>query len=1568
MAACALTLGSMSVSAQDLATGKYYLQNVESGLYWGAGDHANWGTRAMLVTNPEYVTLNLADGKYKLESQVSNGGTAYYFNGDYMDNGSPVSLTITQSGDYYTIAADTNYFGYDGSSTVLGKNLDGSSANARWKIYSESEMLATLNGATVENPVDATFFFLDPGFGRNNRNSGAWNAADYTNLNIIGSNPNNYGCGESYHSKFTLTQTQNVPNGVYKVTGRAFYRQDGSDNDNLPYFDVNGEKCNFPLKTGSENSMKDAQASFANGSYAIDPIYVQVSDGSLTISLKCEQVGLWCIWDGIELAYYGDVTLTEVLLKEYVILYNEALAAAQAYQSADMFDEDKTTLNTAINDNTIDLSGSVTEAQLIEATADLNAAAEAAATAVNKYTTYNTANTLINGGSNIDLTSLIANPSFENNFVGWTNNGLAAQGNNSFGKTGNIYAEKWEPNGTFGVSQTIGVLPAGLYQLTADIKARSVTSARVYAAGIDQAVTIADNQNTYTVNFALDDKKEALIGFEGTGTGAGSSWLCVDNFTLKYVGALPDELTAVTGKMNATVAQTQTEAIKAYNSNKTVDNYNAAQAAIAAAQASVNAYAAAAAAIAAAKALQTNNNFVTTAAATTFAEAIAAIENQYNGNTLSNDDATAAGTTLGVVAVGWHSAATNTPASNYMISTWPGTLTVNDWSVEGESDGSNFLVPFFQDWIADGESLGAKTMTGSLANLDNGLYKVSAWVRVRAKDGTAATGATGITMDVNGGTATDVTEGTQVGETQFQLATYEAEGLVKDGILNVNFNIAEDNNISWLSFKNISYIKVRDLNPEEMAVAPTAIALYNGETEVTEAIELTATDNTVTLTPSYTPADASEGYITWASSDEAVATVVNGVVTAVASGTATITVTSTLNAEVSATATVNVSYPESTVPETVEVIEGTTKTIYTLGENIIKNGSFEYPNAVYGWTTGTGSVNAMSTDNFNVPTSSAANGNQYLQAKESKGGADAKSINTSWPIEKGKTYVFSFMIKANKQCTTDLGYIGVSLSNTKGSENSSKKLDTPAYGTEWKEVRHIFENPSEGGYEWLVFNCRWMANNQSFDNVYLAEATYTTEDISATDADYAALNAAIDAAPVLGFQAGEAAPYNNVEAAKALAAAKAIDPEGENTHDAVVAATNALTAATWTTNTEEVNAVYDGTFAAATNNGAPAGWRMSNSTLGGDYHSRAFVGDVRLSEFNTSNSGFYIRFDGTNSSRGSMYYYGDTEGYTMPLAADTYYRVTVDFAGWGSTGKPLRMNVTGPEDFTAVNQQYNTSVRADNASDAPQQFNILFKTASAGNYVINFQTPGADTNTHAVVISNVMLKKALEDVTINETENYVVPTAEKYAKVTFNRTLVEGWNGMVLPFDMSVDDVKATFNASKVKDFKSVTVTDGKATLDFEDATDVQAGKPFMMKADEAGTSYTINGVLLPATGLQPVSQESGDVKYTFTGSYAASTDLSSVVFALIQGDKYFYHNTGKPSSAKAFRAWFVNESTDEAGSRISFNFGDDVITGINEVQTNGQDAEAVYNLQGQRVVNAKKGLFIQNGKKVVIK
>ena len=160
----------------------------------------------------------------------------------------------------------------------------------------------------------------------------------------------------------------------------------------------------------------------------------------------------------------------------------------------------------------------------------------------------------------------------------------------------------------------------------------------------------------------------------------------------------------------------------------------------------------------------------------------------------------------------WHAANT---ADDFLLSAWTindvqakefdTALYINTWSEEGEKDGSEFKVPFFEYWTGDANSLGTAKLTATMTGLTAGLYEVSAWVRVRAKNGFTAP-ATGITMDVNGGEATDVAAGTQVENTQFFLANFKAVGVVgEDGVLKANFNVAADNNISWLSFKNVKF-------------------------------------------------------------------------------------------------------------------------------------------------------------------------------------------------------------------------------------------------------------------------------------------------------------------------------------------------------------------------------------------------------------------------------------------------------------------------------------------------------------------------------------------------------------------------------------------------------------------------------------------------------------------------------------------------------------------------------------------------------------------------------------------
>ncbi len=302
---------------------KYIIKNTASGKYLSAGN--SWGTQASLVAHPEYVKLspNEDDGTYKIESQVKNGDGNYWLNTDGFMDGKPadaVVLNVTKVSDgVYTISDGTKFYGWDGTSTVLARELAADSENALWSIQTLDDAKAALVNATATVPMDATVLIEDHDFGRGNRYQDRWTMAA-SNQNLSGGEDSNgsvgNNCAESYHSDFTLSQTlAGAPKGIYALTAQGFYRQDGEDNEHLPVFYANDETQTFPLRTGTEDSMSDAGKSFKTGLYTIDPIYVEVEEGgSLTIGAKLEgNTSLWCIFDNFVLTYYGaEASMDEV--------------------------------------------------------------------------------------------------------------------------------------------------------------------------------------------------------------------------------------------------------------------------------------------------------------------------------------------------------------------------------------------------------------------------------------------------------------------------------------------------------------------------------------------------------------------------------------------------------------------------------------------------------------------------------------------------------------------------------------------------------------------------------------------------------------------------------------------------------------------------------------------------------------------------------------------------------------------------------------------------------------------------------------------------------------------------------------------------------------------------------------------------------------------------------------------------------------------------------------------------------------------------------------------------------
>jgi hypothetical protein len=97
------------------------------------------------------------------------------------------------------------------------------------------------------------------------------------------------------------------------------------------------------------------------------------------------------------------------------------------------------------------------------------------------------------------------------------------------------------------------------------------------------------------------------------------------------------------------------------------------------------------------------------------------------------------------------------------------------------------------------------------------------------------------------------------------------------------------------------------------------------------------------------------------------------------------------------------------------------------------------------------------------------------------------------------------------------------------------------------------------------------------------------------------------------------------------------------------------------------------------------------------------------------------------------------------------------------------------------------------------------------------------------------------------------------------------------------------------------------------------------------------------------------------------SKDDKTVLF-LTGGHKLTWPNAS--ANIKGFRGYFQLKGAAVEANSFEMNFEGDV-TGITSVQDSGfrvQGSNAVYDLQGRRVAQPAKGLYIVNGKKVIVK
>lgn len=278
------------------------------------------------------------------------------------------------------------------------------------------------------------------------------------------------------------------------------------------------------------------------------------------------------------------------------------------------------------------------------------------------------------------------------------------------------------------------------------------------------------------------------------------------------------------------------------------------------------------------------------------------------------------------------------------------------------------------------------------------------------------------------------------------------------------------------------------------------------------------------------------------------------------------------------------------------------------------------------------------------------------------------------------------------------------------------------------------------------------------------------------------------------------------------------------------------------------------------------------------------------------------------------------QAFTFTWVGDNNYKLSqID-----ADGKARYMTTGTP--YGGNNNQIRTSTNADDA-----MLVTVIPTATEGVY-----------NLRNVAADNYLGSQDQGVYTVNSHINFKIVETTK-PSITINTTAA-GWGTVILPFAAELpEDVKA---------YTCATVNGATLTLDEVDA--LEANKPYIIEGawnetltgDAQGTKLIYTEGLLTGTYARI---------YAPNSSYILQNNDSKVGFYLCdEEDTYVVaknrcYLTPNQSNVKAF---FFGEQEDA----------------INNIRHNVESINNIYDLTGRQVNKATKGIYIVNGKKVLIK
>lgn len=217
---------------------------------------------------------------------------------------------------------------------------------------------------------------------------------------------------------------------------------------------------------------------------------------------------------------------------------------------------------------------------------------------------------------------------------------------------------------------------------------------------------------------------------------------------------------------------------------------------------------------------------------------------------------------------------------------------------------------------------------------------------------------------------------------------------------------------------------------------------------------------------------------------------------------------------------------------------------------------------------------------------------------------------------------------------------------------------------------------------------------------------------------------------------------------------------------------------------------------------------------------------------------------------------------------------------------------------------------------------------------------------------------------INENQEFIAPPTDiQHARVRLERVLKhDQWNTFCIPFDLPLSFLFSDVQLCEYDESEGT-------VMKFKDATSIEAGKPYLIKP-KGHDIYKpeFDDITLTTQAAKTIT--SGD--YSFVGTYSTkelATDKTELF--LTNSGSLAYPSSSEAATIKGTRAYFRVP----AGSEARLSLDETTLNVEHGTFSQGECGDArnvehscgtIYDLQGRKVTNPTKGIYIVNGRKFI--